>query len=156
MTENIGNSRTTQQLRKLLHCREGQNFLREQACWEHGMPIVAASARAKLHEVLGLASFQAGAFLLASVDGADGELRLIHLSGSSADLLPVSPMPVGTTVQTLNQLTSSACLVTIRLHMWRCSAIAHALPRFSYPAAGAVGTYRHESVQQPCRRPAVA
>lgn len=140
MPGSIVRSKTAQLVAELLGAREGRAHL-SQFGWVQGMPIVMATAKERLIDVMGLASVHGRAVLIAMAQENNRELNLMHVSIPNPVLAVVQASEPEATIESFFNRLSQEKMVEFRVEYWAHSSVAHRIPPYVPDTSDEAGFY---------------
>lgn len=127
MAGRIVRTQTALRVAEFLATREGKAHL-SQYGWSPGTPIVMTRAAESVEDAMGMVSIHSQAALVAMLDPATRELRMLHVSTPQAALKKVRATPPGRTMGDLFEQLSSALIIELRVKFWNHTAVAQIIP----------------------------
>lgn len=134
MPGRIVRTETAERVTELLGSREGRNHLSSYG-WAQNMPVVMTGAKESVNDVMGLVSMHGRTVLVAMIDPATDELKLLHVSTPNQALKTVGVEADATQIGSLIARAELEGMVTFRVKYWQHSAVAHPIPSFRSTAA---------------------
>ncbi|MGZ2224020.1 hypothetical protein [Glutamicibacter nicotianae] len=92
------------------------------------MPIVMTRATESVEDAMGMVSIHSRAALVAMLDPATKDLRMLYVSTPQAALKKVRATPPGRTMGDLFEQLGSALIIELRVKFWHHTAVAHIIP----------------------------
>lgn len=127
MAGRIARTQTALRVADFLAPCEGKAHLSEYG-WSPGVPIVMTRATESVEDAMGMASIHSRAALVAVIDPATKDLRMLYVSTPQEALKRSGPRHRAAPWGDLFEQLGSALIIELRVKFWHHTAVAHIIP----------------------------